>query len=363
MLTKEKIIKYEEKVIFQLKNLYRSFGYSCFKMSKFEEYDLYSQNKDFLVSDSIITFNDKNGKLLALKPDVTLSIVKNFRNNKGSAQRVYYNENVYRSQGADSYKEIMQAGLECMGDITDYSLSEVLYLAAKSLKTISDDCVLNISHLGVLSAIISDLELGQDRAELLLCIGGKNPHGIKEICARNEISSESTKLLISLTDAYGDVFKVANNFRKLTDKAEVLEALDQLVEVAKQASMANIRICADLSLINALNYYNGLTFQGFVKGIPSAVLSGGQYDNLMKKMGKSPAKAIGFAVYLDLLERLDTGNSPDIDILLLYKETDNIENVLSYVLSLTEKGKTVCAQTQPPNKLSYLEMVNFKGGE
>ncbi|MBP5749786.1 MAG: ATP phosphoribosyltransferase, partial [Firmicutes bacterium] len=58
----------------------------------------------------------------------------------------------------------------------------------------------------------------------------------------------------------------------------------------------------DLSLAGDMNYYNGIVFQGYVKGIPSAVLSGGRYDRLMRRMGKR-SDAIGFAVYMDMLER------------------------------------------------------------
>ena len=71
------VIKNDEKAIFALRSLYQKYGYKQYKMSKFEEYDLYAKNKDFLVSDSVITFTDFGGKLMALKPDVTLSIIKN----------------------------------------------------------------------------------------------------------------------------------------------------------------------------------------------------------------------------------------------------------------------------------------------
>ena len=71
------MLKSGEQAIFELRALYQRYGYTPFKMSKFEEYDLYVQNKDFLVGDGVITFNDTDGKLLALKPDVTLSIIKN----------------------------------------------------------------------------------------------------------------------------------------------------------------------------------------------------------------------------------------------------------------------------------------------
>ena len=59
----------------------------------------------------------------------------------------------------------------------------------------------------------------------------------------------------------------------------------------------------DFSLVSNLNYYNGILFRGFVEGIPDSVLSGGQYDKLMRKMGKE-SRAIGFAVYLEELARL-----------------------------------------------------------
>ena len=73
----ETLLKNEERAAIELRSLYRRYGYLPYKMSKFEEYELYIRNKDFLVSDRIITFNDTSGRLLALKPDVTLSIIKN----------------------------------------------------------------------------------------------------------------------------------------------------------------------------------------------------------------------------------------------------------------------------------------------
>ena len=148
--------KPEERAVFALRSLYRGYGYLPFKMSKFEEYDLYVRNKDFLVSDRIITFNDMGGKLLALKPDVTLSIIKN--NADGETRKLYYNENVYRvSKGADGYKEIMQAGLECIGDIDAYHVAEVVSLAIRSLALLSDTYMLDLSHVGLIAAMIDTL--------------------------------------------------------------------------------------------------------------------------------------------------------------------------------------------------------------
>ena len=68
----ESILKKDELAVFALRKLYSTHGYKKYKMRKFEEYDFYSENKDFLASEGIITFTDADGRLLALKPDVTL---------------------------------------------------------------------------------------------------------------------------------------------------------------------------------------------------------------------------------------------------------------------------------------------------
>ena len=154
----ENILKNEERAVFALRALYKNYGYSPFKMSKFEEYDLYVRNKDFLVGDSVITFNDTDGKLLAMKPDVTLSIIKNTVDEDNVKRKVFYNENVYRvSPKTHRFKEIMQTGIECIGDIDITDVYEVVFLAAKSLSLISPDFVLDISHLGIHSSILDEI--------------------------------------------------------------------------------------------------------------------------------------------------------------------------------------------------------------
>ncbi len=142
----ESLLKNDERAVFALRKLYSDNGYKQFKMSKFEEYDLYVKNKDFLVSEGVITFNDTNGKLLALKPDVTLSILKHYSGEKGNVEKYYYNENVYRvSESSHTYKEIMQSGIECIGDINEKDCLDVIGLAFERLALINDDFIVNLS--------------------------------------------------------------------------------------------------------------------------------------------------------------------------------------------------------------------------
>lgn len=349
-------LKNDEKAIFALRSLYQKYGYQQFKMSKFEEYDLYVRNKSFLVSDNIITFTDTNGKLMALKPDVTLSIIKNTEDIPGIVNKVYYNENVYRVSGSSqSFKEIMQAGLECIGDIDDYNILEVLTLAAESLKTISEDFVLDISHLGILSSVIDKLGISSASAKKLMsAIGEKNLHAISAICETEGVDPTILKKLIS---TYGSASKVAPLLKEL-DLGEDADRLINIVStLEKKGLKGKVRI--DFSVINDMNYYNGFVFKGFINGVYSGILSGGQYDNLMQKMGRKSG-AIGFAVYLDMLERFsESEKSYDVDTLLLYDSDIDFEELQNVVNSLAANGKSVMAQKKKPENIRFRQLLKL----
>lgn len=342
-----------ERAMHELKDLYESYGYSQYKMSKFEEYDLYVRNKSFLVSDNIITFTDTDGKLMALKPDVTLSIVKNSRDHADGVRRLYYNENVYRvPRGAVSFREIMQAGLECIGEIDTYCVAEVLSLAARSLEIISPNYVLDVSHMGIISTLTDELGMSSERSRkrLFSCIGEKNPHGIDALCASEGIDAGKAltlKRLISMRGGCGEMLEILKDSAAYADACEMADIVSLLGE--------HIRI--DFSVIDDMKYYSGMVFKGFVKGIPTSVLSGGRYDNLMRGMGKSSC-AIGFAVYLNMLEELDAeSDGYDTDVLLLYKDISDVSSVLMLANDIVNSGKTVTVAKKIPEKLKFRELI------
>ena len=224
-------LSFQEKVIFGLRSLYRSYGYTQYKMSKFEEYDLYAKNKDFLISDSVITFTDTNGKLMALKPDVTLSIIKNMKDRSAGVQKLFYNENVYRvSKGNQSYKEIMQVGLECIGDIGGADILQVLTLAAKSLGQISENCVLNITTLDLLTQVFGELEgTGVAAADVLQCLAERNEDGLKKLNLPQKIQTIFATLIHASGAAREVLPKLTRQLEGLCDVSS-LQQLEQLID-------------------------------------------------------------------------------------------------------------------------------------
>ena len=135
-------------------------------------------------------------------------------------------------------------------------------------------------------------------------------------------------------------------------------SLKQL-EIITNALGENEKIHIDFSVTGNMNYYNGIVFKGFISGIPDGVLTGGQYDKLMKKMGRRSG-AVGFAVYLDLLERMnDDTPEYDVDTLLLYDADADPAILRDTVKLLTAGSNSVLCEKAIPEKIRYKQLVRL----
>lgn len=305
-----------ERIILSLRSLYLGYGYRRYKMDKFEDYDLYGRNRDFLVSDRLITFTDGNGRLKALKPDVTLSVILNSRDCTDEAEKFCYNESVYRMDAEGVFREIDQTGIECIGKVDEACLDEVLALAAKSLEMFSSSYLLSLSELTILSFLIDRAAEGAKsslKAEIkkafLSALQRRSKEGIAAAAQLADTDKGAEQALLALSDLPQDNDIALKILKKLIegfaengteDKSHAVEALERLQHRLATLEKAGYRAELDFSIPSDQRYYNGIVFKGFLEGAPESVLSGGQYDGLMRSMGMK-SNAVGFAVYLDRL--------------------------------------------------------------
>lgn len=253
------MLRPEETASLKLRRLYSDHKCSFYRMSRFEEYDFYADKKDFLLSNKILTFTDADGRLMALRPDVTLSIIRHWRDT-GAVQKFFYDEKVYRvPKGENSFHEIAQAGVEYIGPLAKPDIDEIMGLAVESLRVLAGDrrYVLDVADAGKAAALVKE-----NRAEILRCLAEKNIHGLREAGAS-----------------------------------------DELVELAMRDDEIGECIRVDYSAVGNINYYNGIVFKGYIEGVSECILSGGEYDGLMAAMGHK-AKGAGFAVNLELAGRI-----------------------------------------------------------
>lgn len=365
-MTVQMNLKNDEQAVFALRQLYRQYGYAPYKMSRFEEYDLYVQNKDFLISDQVITFSDRNGRLLALKPDVTLSIIKNAPDKAGVVEKVYYNENVYRvDKGTHMFKEILQTGLECVGDLTACEVAEVVLLAAKSLSLMSEAFVLDISHMGLIHAVLEQSGLSESgKSRVMTCLRQKNIHELQRICNEEGCSEECMQKLTALIRCTGTPAKVLTAVKEWMQSENEVKALEELLQLCEildaQGFASTVRI--DFSVGSDMKYYSGVVFKGYLAGLPSGILSGGQYDKLLRKMGRT-SSAIGFAIYLDMLERLQQPSAGfDVDNVLIYDASINPQQVILASEELRKSGSVLAAMELPLGR-TWQRLYRLERGE
>lgn len=364
-------------------------GYERYRMDKFEPYDLYLEHRGFLRDDAVISFTDPRGRLMALKPDVTMSIVKN-ASVDAAVERLFYIENVFRvPPGGSEFAEIAQMGLECLGCDSGRVQSdvdaEVVALACRTLDVCGGRSRLAVSHMGFLSALLDACLLeDESREQALRCIRLKNASGLAHVLHRAGAPSESQDALLGALAVSSPLSSAVESLKALPLARVALEAVEALEALVKRLVASGEELCAigkesgaaraepdaegrldaiggnpdaarkpdtageepcameeepdafpaaagaaagdrgvsegkppvsrleadrlffDLSLVGEAGYYTGLAFQGYIEGLPRAVLAGGRYDGLMEKVGRSQGAA-GFALYLGEIAPAFTG--------------------------------------------------------
>jgi ATP phosphoribosyltransferase regulatory subunit len=232
-------LKNEERFMLALRELYRQHGYQRYKMSKFEEYDFYAGNKSFLLCDNIITFTDLDGRLMALKPDVTLSIVKNVRDD-GALQKLYYDENVYRARPGDrAYREILQTGLECIGELDDYSVGELVMLACRAFGKCAQT-ILSTCPIWATSRRCSGRPVcaGEQRKRSWGLIRDKNEAAVGEYCAQRGVPALYGRRLARLAGAYRSLEEMITLLEEYSVDESTAQAAAEL-----RGSLRSSRIC------------------------------------------------------------------------------------------------------------------------
>ena len=301
----------KERASFALRALYEAAGCRKYHMGRFEEYGLYQENRSFLSSEQVITFTDLDGRLLALKPDVTLSIAKTAQPAPGETLKYYYHENVYRpSAESHTFKEISQMGLELLGEVKEPEVRQTVCLAARSLEQMGQPWVLEISHMGYLFGLFDALGVPEAaRPGLLETLRAKNIHELRAAAKAAGLSDADANALTALLSLSGEYAVALPKAAALCRNARMEAAVAELNALAEPLAKVGGSIRLDLTLAGEMEYYNGLIFQGYLRSLPRPLLKGGRYDLLMQKFTPG-ADAIGFAVYLDELDRLSAPLPP-----------------------------------------------------
>lgn len=316
----------------EIRKLFRRSGYFEIETPILEFFDTFSVDEDSTPQESMFKFFDQQGRILVLRPDLTIPVARIAASKLKDAKyplRISYIGNSYRynESGGGRQKEFTQAGVELLGEITPEADAEVIAIAINSLKACGlNSFQIDIGQVEFFKGLMEETGISdQDVDQMRMLIDRKDFIGMEEIVSRCNISSELKELILDIPRLSGSM-DVINKVEKIVKGERTLKSLEYLrniLEILTDYGLDDY-VFIDLGMVQSLNYYTGIIFRGFTHGVGFPILSGGRYDNLVEKFGlKLPATgfSMGVNLIMNALERQKKPTEkPQIDSLIYYKE-------------------------------------------
>ena len=330
-------------------------GYRRVSTPTFEAYDLYMDD-DAVPRDELFKLISRKGKVLALKPDATLSVARMAAINHHDPREIikfYYLANIYRHfSEPDTKKEITQMGVEYFGDNSPECDAEIIRLAQKSLILFKvKKLQIDLGNVGLIGALLAKTELrADDRKTLGKLIDKKNVDDIVAFARSHHIEESVANKLSRIPAIYGNPDEVLEKTEALCENAAIRKAARRLKAVyahLKAFGLADA-VTIDLGFTQTMNYYTDTVFKIYGGHWGTPLIEGGRYDALSAKFGID-RPACGFAVdILGLMDYLEQSGlivqSSEARTVIFYTPSD-IKQTATIAEHLRQRG--VITETFP----------------
>jgi ATP phosphoribosyltransferase regulatory subunit len=293
--------------------------------------------------DHLYKFFDKNGHILALRPEFTTPIARMVATRQKGGQfplRFCYSGDVYRNDSA-RYREFRQVGVELIGSDNDIADAEVVALAVEIMKTLEiKNFQLNLGHNGIFSGLAEEMRFETKvREELEDGIARKDMVKLEKIVSSNDLPESAKELLLSLPHLTGkeEVLDKLQNWTHIKPIRKAVESLRTIYLYLKEFGVQDY-VSLDLGILRGFSYYTGVIFEGYLPGIGVPLIEGGRYDGLYADFGMNHG-ATGFAVNLGfMLEKAEDFELDKADV-LVYGQSPGA--VIKRCRELRKSGKKV----------------------
>lgn len=343
------------------------YGYQLIDTPTFEYLDCYSKDVGSTPISDLYKFTDREGNILALRPDFTPSIARvsaRYFMDNNTPIKLAYNGNVYKNH--DSLKgrlnESTQLGIEFIGDKSIEADAETVAMAIDCLLCSTNKLKVSIGHIDIIYGLFKAAEFNSDEKEVAyFYVKNKNFSAINDLLTRKNPSKEIKEAFEACMNPVFSPSNIDELLKKVDGIKETKEAILYLKEILELLEIygASEYVSLDLTLTSDYKYYTGIIFHAYTYGSGNAVLSGGRYDKLLSLFGKD-TYAIGFAIYIDDLfnavKREGKVDEPiEIREVILYEDKHRIEAIKNATL-MRNRGKKVLALTyQTKEELEILK--------
>jgi len=327
----------------------------------FEYFDLFSSENVSISETDIFKFVDSDGKILALRPDMTTPIsrvVATKLKDESLPIRLSYCGSVFRSV-KNKQKEFTQSGMELVGVNSPMADAEIIMNTIEALKAVGlSEFQIEIGQSEFFKGILKSLNLAEDSKKTLEeLIDHKDSLGLSGFLKGLDLKDEIKEMLQTLPSLFGDVEIIRNiDMSALNDTSK--KAVENLKDVCDILSLYGYDpyISIDLAMVQSINYYTGVIFKGFARGVGFSIASGGRYDDLIEKLG-ADLPATGSAINVDMLmtalyRQSGTVADPKVDVLVFVDSEARSQETMNIIKAVRQNGLSA---------EMYLESSNYDG--
>jgi histidyl-tRNA synthetase len=276
------------------------FGFGEVVTPTFEQSELFTLRSGEAIVDEMYVFKDKGDREMALRPEITASVIRFFVNemsNLPKPLKLYYVGNCFRYENPQSgrYREFFQLGAELIGNENPETDAEVISLAVESLRATGlQDFNVRIGHIGILKSLV--LDGIDDRALASNVLRMIDKADFDTLAQTLETNGVAGNLMESITNIAGT--KGGIDVLESVEASKANEHLKELFEILKLQGLDDCQL--DLGIVRGLDYYSGMVFEIDAPrlGAEKQVLGGGSYT-LSELFGGEPVFSTGFAIGID----------------------------------------------------------------
>lgn len=305
-----------------IRRLFAQCGYAELETPSMEFYDVFNGDNALLPQEKMFKFTDAKGRLLVLKPDMTIPVarVAATKIKDGILPiKCCYIGNTFSSDeiGGGRQNEFTQAGVEVMGISGPDADAEVLAMAVRAvLASGIREFQVDVGQVEFFRGIMEESGLTKKEIEEVReLIDVKDFVGVEQVMDRHAVSDELKALILDLPKLFG-AKDILSRIPINTIGVKARNALDNLksiLDIMDDLGLSEY-VSVDLGMVQSMNYYTGMVFRGYTYGVGFPILSGGRYDTLVSRFGCDlPATGFSLGVNMILMAMERQGLVPEQD--------------------------------------------------
>lgn len=359
-----------EQVFDAFKKYARKWGFEPIITPTVEHFSLFAAKSGEEIRNSMYTFQDKAGRQLALRPEVTASVVRAYLKGMRAAPkplRLYYIAQCFRYEEPQRarYREFWQAGLEVIGDPDPSADILAAYVASSALEELGLDHYYVVGNVSLYRGLMSSLGVPGELQDHVLHLIDKGlvDEALNEL--RGLLGEKTDVISEALSAGEGDAERLIEERRGLLGEryGQVLNEHRRVAAFIEALRDLGLRAVYEPKLVRGLAYYTGLIFEYKTPQLDVSIGGGGRYDGLTTVYGGPFEYSTGLALGVDRIALALSGMAaPKRGETYIVIALGGVSHGLAYKIAraLVERGSAAVV-LRPRSLSKALEYANKMG--